>query len=197
MKTKIFYLLCFLIISFAISFAGGGGGNNGGGSCGKGGCQGGGGNQENVWQTISTNIYMDNSNYPGGLEFECATGGIFPQQLMGAGVGLNTYPIILPTALGSSDYFSQVLVQDLTTGETRQQEPFLSSTSWPISVPKNHSFRVNFSFYAPCSNCMSPLLVLLNPGDGRRVIWNSIQNFAAGTNYFTINPTYSGLASCQ
>jgi hypothetical protein len=117
MKIKSFYLVPLIILFFAsIIYAGSGGGQAGGSGSGNGkGCSSGGDEPTNVWQWITVSNYFDDNSYPGGLQFACGAPvlGMFPTYYNFGG-GTNTYPTVNPTSLASSDYFCQVLVQDLS-----------------------------------------------------------------------------------
>lgn len=185
MKSK-FALVIILLSSifFYYAYAGGGGGKGGGG----------GGNNENSWQQADI-FYTGINSAPVALIQGCGD-GIFPSTY--AYHGTNTYPVLTPSYLnGAIEHLAQVVVQDLTTSEIRKQEICISCSSTPIIVPKFHSFRVTWSMYVRCLDCMSPLLIPLNPGDGRRVVWVSVQDCSAGTNFIGVAPDYYGLASCQ
>ena len=190
MKSKIFYVLLFLFSGYAIVYASGGGG---GGSCGKNNnCDGPGEGGQTIWRLTFIGGWV-------GYSAPSEIAGYCMASALGNNGGINTFPILAPQTIGSNEYLSQVIVQDLVTGEIRQQEYFPGSSSMPIYIPLNHTFRVNFTHYDHCSSCMSNL-IFLNPGEGRRVIWNSIREFTAGDYAYGVTapqPVYSGLASCN
>ncbi len=189
MKQKILYISFFFLTAYVIAKASGGGG---GGSCGKNGCGGNnGGNSENSWVNSTLGGWYTIQG-PSEIVGPCS------YNLLGNGGGNNTYPVLTPQFLGSHEYLSQILVQDLVTNEIRQQEYFPGASSMPIVIPRNHAFRINFTHYDPCSQCMSAL-VPLTSGEGRRVIWNTITEYPAGNTYFVngFPGIYSGLTSCN
>ncbi len=189
MKSKFAFVIVLLSsLFFYYTYAGGGGGGKGGGS------GGGGGSNENQWQDADI-FYVGINSAPSALIQGCGD-GIFPSTT--AYHGTNTYPVLTPSYLnGPVEHLAQVVIQDLTTSQILKQPISISTSNTPIIVPKFHSFRVTWTMYVRCLDCMSPLLIPLNPGDGRRVVWSNVQDCSAGTNFIGVAPDYLGLASCQ
>lgn len=185
MKRKLIFILSILTTAYIIVFAGGGGNKNNGGS--------GSGGSVPVPNWMNTTLYETWVYAKTPVNTTC--GNYFLMSF-----GSNTCSTITSQTIynASNNYYCKIVVQSLeTTTETRTFCRSLVGSGTTIQIPYNHKYKITYEFLEKCSNCVSPNLVSLANGQGKRIFWNVIRSYNRYTVSPQIQPTYNGLANCQ